>query len=128
MRRDVLLPITKSAPMLARQALNDAIPPPELRGRIEDARLAITELVSNAVLHGRLRPDADTIRLVIAADDDVVKAEVEQSTSTLDARVVEPRLGQERSGGFGLRLVDATADDWGVEPGPPGSVWFEFRR
>lgn len=128
MHREVLLPATKSAPALARQALSDAIPPPELKERIEDARLAIGELVANAILHGGLRPPADTIRLTIAADENMVRAKIEQASSTADAHPVEPRVDGERPGGFGLHLVEATADDWGVEPGPPGNVWCEFRR
>ena len=47
--REVLLPAMESAPKLARRALDDAIPPPVLAGRSEDARLAITEIVANAV-------------------------------------------------------------------------------
>jgi anti-sigma regulatory factor (Ser/Thr protein kinase) len=129
MRREVILPATKSAPKLARDALNDAIPPPELEDRFEDARLAISEVVANAVLHGGLRHEEDTIRLTIAADDDLVRAEVEQPTPAKDVYPVEPRLDDpDRSGGFGLRIVEATADGWGVVPGPPGNVWFEFRR
>jgi anti-sigma regulatory factor (Ser/Thr protein kinase) len=127
--RELLLPATKSAPALARLALDHAIPPPELTGRFQDARLAITEVVANAVLHGGLRSDKDTIRLIIAADDDRVRAEIEQARSARDAHPVEPRLDDpERPGGFGLHIVEATADEWGVEPGPPGHVWFEFRR
>jgi hypothetical protein len=41
--------------------------------------------------------------------------------------VVERPGTDGRSGGFGLRLVRASADDWGFEAGPPGRVWFEFR-
>lgn len=127
-RNEVILPATKSAPMLARIALDDAIPPPELKERFEDARLAISEIVTNALLHGGLRPE-DTIRLVIAADDDLVRAEVEQVSSARDAQPIAHRLDDsERPGGFGLHIVEATADEWGVDPGPPGHVWFEFRR
>jgi anti-sigma regulatory factor (Ser/Thr protein kinase) len=127
-RSEVILPATKSAPMLARIALDEAIPPPELKERFEDARLAISEIVTNAVLYGGLSPE-DTIRLVIAADDDLVRAEVEQVSSARDAQPIDPRLDDsERPGGFGLHIVEATADEWGVDPGPPGQVWFEFRR
>ena len=79
-------------------------------------------------MHGQLRPGHDTIRLVIDADDDHLRIEMEQSTAAVDVRVVESRLEDAvRVGGFGLRLLDQIADDWGVEIGPPGHVWFEFR-
>jgi anti-sigma regulatory factor (Ser/Thr protein kinase) len=116
-----------SAGHLARDALDDAIPPPSLNGRSEDPRLALTELVSNAVRHAGLQPNVGMIRLRIEADDGHVRVEVEQPTSASGAHVVDPSGAGERTGGFGLRLVEASADTWGVEPGPPGKVWFEFR-
>lgn len=128
MRRELILPADQSAPLLARSALNEALPP-TLNERAEDARLAISELASNAVRHGQLRPDQDTIRLVIDADDDHVRIEVEQATTAIGLRVVEPRVEDPvRVGGYGLRLVEQTADEWGFETGPPGHVWVEFRR
>src|SRR5687768_13492779 len=42
-------------------------------------------------------------------------------TSASLAQVVDP--SEDREGGYGLRLVDALADSWGVEPGAPGRVW-----
>ena len=129
MRREHILPADERAPLLARSALNDAIPPPVLNERADDARVAISEVAANAVRHGKLRPDQDTLRLVIDADDDHVRVEVEQATAAVSVRVVEPRLEDtDRVGGFGLRLVEQMADEWGFETGPPGHVWFEFRR
>lgn len=129
MRRELILPADQSAPLLARSALNEAIPPPFLNERADDARLAISELAANAIRHGQLRPDQDTLRLVIDADDDHVRIEVEQATAAVGVRVVEPRWEDSvRVGGFGLRLVEQTADEWGFETGPPGQVWVEFRR
>ena len=129
MRREVVLPADERAPLLARSSLNDVIPPPELLGRADDARLAVSELATNTVRHGRLRPDQDTIRLVIEADDDHVRVEMEQATDVLEVGVVEPRVDDPNAvGGFGLRLVEQMADDWGHVAGPPGHVWFEFRR
>jgi anti-sigma regulatory factor (Ser/Thr protein kinase) len=116
-----------SAGHLARDALDDAIPPPALNGRSEDPRLAVTELVSNAVRHAGLQPAVGFIHLRIEADDDHVRVEVEQPTSARGAHIVDRAAAAERAGGFGLRLVAASADTWGVEPGPPGRVWFEFR-
>jgi len=107
--------------------LDDAIPPPALNGRSDDPRLAVTELVTNAVRHARLESAADVIHLRIEADDDHVRVEVEQPTPASDVHMVEGPGNDGRSGGFGLQLVEASADTWGFEPGPPGRVWFEFR-
>ncbi len=111
---------------MARRALNAAIPPPELAARFDDARLAISEIVTNAVRHAHLS-GRDAIRLTLDADDDHVRIEVEQSTPAEHVHPVSPRLDPDRPGGYGLHLVEAMADEWGVEPGPPGVVWFEFR-
>lgn len=127
MRREVILPADESALGLARSSLDGAIPPPTLDGRSDDPRLALTELVTNALRHGGLRPDRDTMRLVIEADEEAVRVEVEQPTTAADVRVVEgPVDGSRRVGGYGMRIVEHTADSWGSEPGPPGRVWFEF--
>ena len=115
-----------TAGYLARRALDDAIPP-ALHGGVHDPRLAVTELVSNAVRHARLEPHEGVIILRIQADDDYVRVEVEQPSSADEVQVIERPGTDERPGGFGLQLVEASADHWGFEPGPPGRVWFEFR-
>ena len=127
LRREVALPVHHSAGRLARAALDEAIPPPALNGRSDDPRDAVSELVSNAVRHAGLVANSDLIHLRIEADDDHVRVEVEQRTSAGDVEVVLPRVTQDRFGGFGLQLVQASADAWGFEPGPPGRAWFEFR-
>jgi anti-sigma regulatory factor (Ser/Thr protein kinase) len=129
MRREVILPADHSAAILARRALNEAIPPPILDERFDDARLAISELATNAVRHGQLRPDMESIRLVIEADDEHLLVEVEQPTSAVTAAPVGPRTDTDgQMSGFGLPIVAEVADAWGVVAGPPGIVWFEFRR
>lgn len=123
----MILPADPSAPFLARAALNEAIPPPALDGRCEDARLAISEIAANAVRHAGLVPEQDVVRMVIEADEDHVRVAIEQRTPASQVRVIPPSVEADRVGGFGLHLVESMADDWGYEPGPPGRVWFEFR-
>jgi len=127
LRREVVLPVHRSAGRLARAALDEAIPPPALNGRSDDPRLAVSELVSNAVRHAGLVANSGLIHLRIEADDAHVRVEVEQSTSASGVHIVERPGTDGRSDGFGLALVKASADTWGFEPGPPGCVWFEFR-
>jgi anti-sigma regulatory factor (Ser/Thr protein kinase) len=126
MRREFLIPAVSSAAAKAREALSSVIPPPQLAGRFNDAQLAITEIVTNAVRHGGL--DGGAIRLTIDADDVQVRVETEQATDASGAHPVEPTIDGVMTGGFGLMLVEKLADDWGVDPGPPGVVWFQFRR
>nr|WP_306768222.1 ATP-binding protein [Streptomyces sp. S1] len=91
---------------------------------IEDAALIITELVSNAVDHGRLpsirvivsRPSANTIRLGVV--------DRSKAVPTLRTDVEE---GQIR--GRGLLLVDAFTDRWGTELYRWGKqVWAELEE
>ena len=126
MRREVILQVAASAAGQARDALEDAIPS-ELKDRLDDARLALSEIVANAVRHADLDQSRDVVRMVIEADDDHVRIEVEQRTPADNVRFVSPRLELDRVGGFGLRIGEQTADRWGYELGPPGHVWFEFR-
>jgi two-component sensor histidine kinase len=84
------------------------------------ARLLVTELVSNAVLHGR-----GSIRLTVARDHTGVRVEVHDESPHLPE--VMDRLPMAEHGA-GLRLVSAMAATWGAEPltdGQPGKrVWF----
>jgi anti-sigma regulatory factor (Ser/Thr protein kinase) len=127
-RREVLLPVDRHAATRAREALDAVVPPPELGQRADDARLAVSEVVTNAVLHGGLGPD-DTIRIVFETDATALRVEVEQRTDAPAAAIsAPPSPGPEAVGGFGLMLGSRVVDDWGVERGPPGRVWFELRR
>ena len=123
LRKEVLLPADARAARLARSTLSSAVPPPELQARLDEVCLAVSEVVSNAVRHGRLDPNHDSLRLVIEADDTHVRVEVEQPTFV----DVEVDRGSDRTRGFGLRILEETADGWGHVPGPPGRVWLEFR-
>jgi anti-sigma regulatory factor (Ser/Thr protein kinase) len=128
MRHEIILPADEAAAGMARTALDRRIAQ-ALDGRRDDSRLAITELVANAIHHGQRQTDQDVLRLIIDVEDDRIRVEIEQPAAASGVRVVEPRMDDpDRIGGFGLRLVEELADDWGHEPGPPGIVWFEFRR
>jgi len=116
---------TSRAASVARAALIDAIPSPAFSARIDDAKLAVSELVSNAVKHGSSY-EQDQIRLVIDPDEARLRVEVEQPLPALDVTPRVPLWNGSHDGGFGLLIVEAVADAWGVDPGPPGRVWVEF--
>jgi anti-sigma regulatory factor (Ser/Thr protein kinase) len=100
----------------------------QLQRRMADVKLAVSEIVTNAVRHGSLREGVDAIRITVGSGEDSVTITVEQPTIAVGVAVTEPRLQQDDPGGFGLRLVDQVADSWGHDPGPPGRVWLTFAR
>ena len=99
---------------------------PILQARIDDAAVALSEVVTNAIRHGGLHHGADELRLIVAAAVDRLRVIVEQPTAAAGVGIVEPRLDPANPGGFGLRMVDQLTDLWGHDPGPPGQVWFEL--
>ncbi|MFI0242421.1 ATP-binding protein [Streptomyces sp. NPDC016845] len=93
--------------------------------RLDDALLCVSELATNALLHGV--PPGRGFRLHIGMGADrVIRIEVHDSGDGAVA-ADEPRPEQEH--GRGLLLVAALADKWGTEARDPGkSVWCEFER
>ncbi len=112
-------PVAGSSPR-ARAALRQTVLPSAFAGRLDDAELALSELVTNAVLHARMafevRIDVGAQALRVSVDD---QCPIGPSFSMLDPTAVTGR---------GLLLVSAVADRWGVDPLPQGGkrVWFEM--
>ncbi|WP_328854686.1 ATP-binding protein [Microbispora hainanensis] len=86
----------------------------------EVAELLVSELVANALLHGRGEPV-----LTLTLRDGVLRCEVED-----EARVPVRARGEspdDAEGGRGLLIVDSLARSWGVRPTNRGkAVWFEL--
>ena len=82
-----------------------------------DVLLAVSELVTNALLHART---SMTVRLADEGDGVVL-------LSVADGSVAPPRgrrFTVESGTGRGLRLLDSLALEWGVEPSDGGkTVW-----
>jgi anti-sigma regulatory factor (Ser/Thr protein kinase) len=94
--------------------------------RIDDLRLLVSELVTNSVLHGRVGPD-DHVELHVDRPDNRVRVEVCDDGDGWIPQVRSPSLDSDRvAGGWGLLLVGAIADSWGVEAGERTCVWFEI--
>ena len=126
MRMQLGLPVAVTASMLARRALDGWMEEVLDEEAAAASRLAATELVTNAVQHSGLQL-GDEVTLRALAMPELVRIEVEQASSAAGARIVDrdDRRGP-HGGGYGLRIVDEVAQRWGVEPGPPGCVWFEI--
>jgi anti-sigma regulatory factor (Ser/Thr protein kinase) len=89
----------------------------------DDVLLLLTELVSNAVRHA-------------AGAGRAVRVELEQGARMIGVAVFDegtgftaeaPQPERDRSGGWGLFLIDQIADRWGITPTASGTcAWFEI--
>jgi anti-sigma regulatory factor (Ser/Thr protein kinase) len=114
----VSLPRSTDAPRQARQLVSELVAP----DRVDDARLLVSELVTNAVKYG---PEDEAIRLIIRRGDERMRFTVhDRGLGPLPAMRADD---DPAPGGHGLRLVDALADRWGVERGST-RVWFELHH
>ncbi|MBT2493067.1 ATP-binding protein [Streptomyces sp. ISL-96] len=87
---------------------------------LDDVLLCVSELATNALVHGV--PPGRGYRLRLWLSGDVLRIEVHDSGGGLP-RVREP----DGECGRGLLLVAALADKWGVGEREPGKVvWCEF--
>ncbi|MGW2949351.1 ATP-binding protein [Streptomyces eurythermus] len=92
--------------------------------RSHDLSLCVSELATNALLHGVPRGRGFLLRL--RYDGELVRAEVHDSGPGTP-RVPDEPCGPENEGGRGLLLVAALSDKWGVGERTPGKiVWCEF--
>ena len=115
------LPPTASAPATARAHVSAAC-----RGRLsaeatEAARLLVSELVTNCVLHA-----PSMITLAIDCDDRHVAVAVGDDGEGLPE--VRTLVSDDDTHGRGLQLVNALAGEWGIDPSDDGGkiVWFRL--
>jgi anti-sigma regulatory factor (Ser/Thr protein kinase) len=80
-----------------------------------DMRLAMSEMVTNSILHGSAGR-ADEVEVVVDVDARRVRIEVADNG-------LPP---SHSTAGRGLHLVDALTDRWGVELADGTRVWAEF--
>lgn len=86
---------------------------------VEDAGLVISELATNAVMHG-----ASPFRVSIAQSDSIVRLTVEDTSGEPLSR---PEPMPAAIGGRGLAVIDSLCARWGVEPHDGGkAVWAEL--
>jgi hypothetical protein len=114
------LPRSEIGPRLARHALVDWLDDALSRDDLQRATLAVSELATNAVTHGKggimMQADLDPHRLHVAVID-------EGAGFDYQTRHVPLAQLSER----GLAIVDAITSRWGIRPGPT-CVWFELDR
>jgi anti-sigma regulatory factor (Ser/Thr protein kinase) len=114
------IPRGAAAPLLARRQLAGWLGDALDRDQLASAKLLTTELITNAVLHGRgrivLRADLNQDRLLVEVID-------EGAVFEHDAR----RRDFDQIGGRGLAIVDSESSRWGIHEGTT-HVWFELER
>ncbi|HEY2655742.1 MAG TPA: ATP-binding protein, partial [Solirubrobacteraceae bacterium] len=118
MKLTTQLPRSPTSASLARQLVNAHTTTLGSQQR-EDAALLVSELVSNALLHGlgeiSLRIDVEPDGLYIEVSD-------QGNASPAPTSTAHPHRG-----GWGLRIVDNLANDWGVLEGST-RVWFRLTQ
>ena len=113
---------TSRAPAEARRFVGECLSDRGLAGLSERTLLAVSELMTNAVTHGRGRISV-TLR---ASGDRLHVAVADEGHSTPVMRRPDPE--HQIAGGWGLHLVDTLADDWGINTQDRQTiVWFEHR-
>jgi anti-sigma regulatory factor (Ser/Thr protein kinase) len=124
-RIDIRIPARAEAVRRARWALEDLGLPRDL---FEDARLMVSELVSNSVVHSDLGPE-DEIRVRADWSGGTLRANVSggprNSEHVVIVGSIRPEPGSES--GWGLFFVNELADRWGTDIDEVISYWFEIQ-
>ncbi len=102
------------APRVSRSFLNDI--KNDLEPRFDDVVIVVSELVSNAVRHGR-----DEITLTLVSTGDSIRVEVKDRGQGFNRDAP-------RGEGMGLNVVEKIASDWGVRLDGLCTVWVEIPK
>ncbi len=88
---------------------------------VERSQLLVSELVSNAVLHG-----GGPIKMVVRDNDSAVGVIRVEVSNNGDGRPVMRRADRDELSGRGLQLIEDLATKWGTRSGSGRThVWFE---
>ncbi|MFJ1752722.1 ATP-binding protein [Kitasatospora sp. NPDC088134] len=103
-----------------RRRLRDALDHWGVPELADTAELLASELVTNALVH----TGKDAVLDAVLTGEQRLRVEVRDRTSHLPGR---RHPGEDATSGRGLLLVEALADDWGVQLRGDGKVtWFEL--
>jgi anti-sigma regulatory factor (Ser/Thr protein kinase) len=117
----ISLPKAAASPGEARRLVSRFAAENDLTSGTDAALLVVSELVSNAVLHG-----AEPIDVCVTRDGDLLRIEVSDGGRRADG--VAPRSRDDRRpGGRGLHIVNSVARRWGTADTDSGKiVWAEI--
>ena len=119
---ELRLPTTTRAPAAARKFLRAAACTEHNARVLDEAELLVSELATNAVLHG-----APPVTVRVECDGSLGMC-VSVSDTGQDHPLERDAAAEEQSG-RGVRLVDVISDRWGTDeqPGNGKAVWFRLR-
>jgi len=115
----ISLPQAAASPAEARHLISRFAAENDLRS--DAALLVLSELVTNAVLHG-----AEPIEVCVARDGDLLRIEVSDGGNRADGVALRSQ-DERRPGGRGLHIVNSLARRWGTADTDFGkTVWAEI--
>jgi len=112
------VPRHETGPGLSRAAVQDRFAGRVSVRELEDLRVIVSELTTNALLYG-----AGQIHLRVLLEEGLVSGEVIDEGTGFES-VISTR-GIDAIGGNGLHMVGALAKRWGIHEGT-SHVWFEL--
>ena len=118
---EITLPAEPTAATEARTEVTERLAQRLPNATLEDVRLLVTELITNALRHGAVRP-GDNVSVRAEVESGFVRIEVRDPGRDGD---VKPRRPGPRGGGYGLYLVELLSRRWGVERNDGTVVWCE---
>jgi anti-sigma regulatory factor (Ser/Thr protein kinase) len=116
------LPAIASSATTARTEVTRRLAQRVTSGALDDVRLLLTELITNALRHADMHP----------GDEIGVRAELLEGTVRIEVSdpgrngPIEVRAPGARGGGYGLFLVDRLTNQWGVDRHRGTTVWAEL--
>jgi anti-sigma regulatory factor (Ser/Thr protein kinase) len=105
---------------MARAVIQEYLTGDATQDEVSDVRLIMSELVTNAVMHGQ-----GPITLRLTVEGELIRGEVVDEGGGFEREIRE--RGSDAIGGRGLLLVASLAHRWGVHDGS-SHIWFELDR
>jgi len=118
---EMTLPAAPAAATTARTEVTRRLSQRVTVGALDDVRLLLTELITNALRHSDVAP-GDEIEVKAEVADGAIRIEVSDPGRN---GPVAPREPGANGGGFGLYLVERLTNRWGVEREDGTTVWAE---
>ena len=121
------MPLDVRAPGAARIVVAECLRDRVAASVLDSARLVVSELVTNSVCHGGASA-AGVVVVRVGLTETMVRVEVEDRGR---GGVIAPRSPDlEGGGGFGLNVVQALSERWGLERVAAGGtrVWAQLAR
>jgi serine/threonine-protein kinase RsbW len=95
------------------------------KGQIYDIAISVSEVVTNAVVHGNRNDDSKKVRISLKADASRVEVTVEDEGAGFDRGEVCSPLQEEnllKEAGRGLLIVESLMDEVNILCGPKGGT------